>query len=111
MWLTGDRNCCTGGGARPRRGSRGAMVYRKTDKVLAHMAARRAAIVDAAVHVLAIGGVDELRVGDVATRAGIAVGAMYRYFPTREDLVAGAIAHVLASDVAAMREAAGAERF
>src|SRR5215475_2557856 len=84
------------------------MAYRKTEKVLEHLAARRAAIVDAAVHVMAIGGADELRVGDVASRAGIAVGALYRYFTTREDLVAAAVARVLGDDVAAIREAAAA---
>ena len=49
-------------------------------------AGRRRHILDCAAAVCAGAGYDELAVADVAERAGLAKGTIFRYFPTKEDL-------------------------
>ena len=47
---------------------------------------RRLHILGCAAAVCAASGYDELTVADVAERAGVAKGTVFRYFPTKEDL-------------------------
>ena len=47
---------------------------------------RRLQILGCAAAVCAASGYDELTVADVAERAGVAKGTVFRYFPTKEDL-------------------------
>ena len=47
---------------------------------------RRLHILGCAAAVCAVSGYDELTVSDVADRAGVAKGTVFRYFPTKEDL-------------------------
>jgi len=49
-------------------------------------AGRRLQILDCAAALCARSGYDELAVADVAERAGLAKGTIFRYFPTKEDL-------------------------
>ena len=49
-------------------------------------AGRRLQILDCAAALCAQSGYDELAVSDVAARAGLAKGTIFRYFPTKEDL-------------------------
>ncbi|HSD02564.1 MAG TPA: helix-turn-helix domain-containing protein [Gaiellales bacterium] len=49
-------------------------------------AGRRRHILDCAAALCARSGYDELAVADVAERAGLAKGTIFRYFPTKEDL-------------------------
>jgi AcrR family transcriptional regulator len=49
-------------------------------------AGRRLHILDCAAALCAGSGYDELAVADVAERAGLAKGTVFRYFPTKEDL-------------------------
>jgi AcrR family transcriptional regulator len=49
-------------------------------------AGRRRQILDCAAALCAGSGYDELAVADVAERAGLAKGTIFRYFPTKEDL-------------------------
>jgi AcrR family transcriptional regulator len=49
-------------------------------------AGRRRHILDCAAALCAHSGYDELAVADVAERAGLAKGTIFRYFPTKEDL-------------------------
>jgi AcrR family transcriptional regulator len=49
-------------------------------------AGRRLHILDCAAALCARSGYDELAVADVAERAGLAKGTIFRYFPTKEDL-------------------------
>jgi AcrR family transcriptional regulator len=49
-------------------------------------AGRRLHILDCATALCARSGYDELAVSDVAERAGLAKGTIFRYFPTKEDL-------------------------
>ncbi len=52
---------------------------------------RREAILDAALTVAAAGGYDAVQIRAVAERAGIAVGTLYRYFPSKTHLLVSAL--------------------
>src|SRR5258707_14208662 len=86
------------------------MAYRKTEKVLASMEARRNSILASAIDVITKSGMEGLTTDAVAERAGIAAGLTYSYFADKDELIAAVIAHLLARDVAAMKGAAGIEK-
>ena len=86
------------------------MAYRKTEKVLANLEARRNSILASAIDVIARSGMEGLTTDAVAERAGVATGLMYKYFPDKAELIAAVVAHLLARDVAAIRDAAQAEK-
>jgi AcrR family transcriptional regulator len=52
---------------------------------------RTPAILDAVLHLLHDGGYDRLRVQDVAERAGVGLGTIYRRWPTKQALVIEAL--------------------
>lgn len=82
------------------------MAYRKTEKVLAHLAAQRQTLLAAAAFVVAKRGMDGFTMDAVAARANVAVGLVYKYFPDKSELFAALAGHVLARDIAAMQAAA-----
>jgi AcrR family transcriptional regulator len=82
------------------------MAYRRTERVLHRLAARHAAIITAAGELAAESGMDAVQIVPVAARAGIAAGTVYRYFPSKTELVAALVAGVAAREVAAIRRAA-----
>ena len=84
------------------------MIYRRTEKVARRLAERREAIVAAAHALAAEGGMAAVQIAPVAARAGIAAGTVYRYFPSKTELVAAVIAAVSERELAAMRAAADA---
>lgn len=84
------------------------MVYRRTENVVRRAAQRHAAIVDAARDVAAAGGMGAVQIAAVAERAGIAAGTVYRYFPSKVDLVAALVADISEREIEAMRRAAAA---
>jgi AcrR family transcriptional regulator len=84
------------------------MVYRRTERVARRLAARRQAIIVAAVEAAAEGGMAAVQIAPVAARADIASGTVYRYFPAKTDLVEAAIAALSERELAAMRRAADA---
>ena len=84
------------------------MPYRRTENVVRRLAAREQAIVAAATALAREGGMAAVHIAAVAERAGIAVGTVYRYFPSKTDLVAQLIAAVARRELAAMRKAADA---
>lgn len=84
------------------------MAYRRTEKVAQRLAARREAIIHAAQSIAAETGVAGLHVAAVAARAGIAAGTVYRYFPSKTELVNVVVAAVCSRELAAMRAAADA---
>lgn len=86
------------------------MAYRKTEKVLAKLEARRHSIMACAIDVLSKSGMGGLTTDAVAERAGIAVGLIYKYFPDKTELLAAVVAQLLARDIAAVREASIAEK-
>ena len=84
------------------------MAYRRTEKVVRRLAARREAILGAARAAAAEGGMAAVHIAPVAERAGIAAGTVYRYFPGKTDLVVELVTAVSERDLAAMRRAADA---
>ena len=81
------------------------MAYRKTEKVLAHLAARRESLIDAAMEIVERDGVDALTIDRVAEESETSVGGIYKHFPDKTELYAGVVARVLAGDLEAMQEA------
>jgi AcrR family transcriptional regulator len=84
------------------------MAYRRTERVLQHLAARHEAIIAAAQAIAAEQGLGAVQIVPVAERAGIAAGTVYRYFPAKSDLVAALIEAVSARELATFRKAADA---
>jgi AcrR family transcriptional regulator len=84
------------------------MAYRRTENVARRLAARHAAIVAAACDAAADGGMAAVQIAPVAARAGIAAGTVYRYFPSKTELVAALVAALSAREIAAIERAAKA---
>jgi AcrR family transcriptional regulator len=84
------------------------MPYRRTDNVVRRQAARHAAILRAAREAAAEGGMASVQIVPVARRANIAAGTVYRYFPSKIELVAAVIAAISESEIGALRRAADA---
>jgi len=82
------------------------MAYRRTERVIQRFNARRDAIVDAARALAAEGGMDAVQVVAVAARASIASGTVYRYFPSKHDLVTALADGFAQRELAALRRAA-----
>ncbi len=84
------------------------MVYRRTEKTVRRLAQRHGAIITAARESAAEGGMAAVQIAPVAARAGIAAGTVYRYFPSKTDLVAALVAAVSEHEIGALRRAADA---
>jgi len=84
------------------------MPYRRTENVVRRLAARERTILAAATSIAGEGGMSAVQIAAVAERAGIAAGTVYRYFPSKSDLVRDLVAAVAEHDIAAMRAAADA---
>jgi AcrR family transcriptional regulator len=84
------------------------MPYRRTENVVRRLAAREQAILDAASAAAAAGGMGAVQIAPIAARAGIAAGTVYRYFPSKTDLIAELVAAVSEREIGAMRAAADA---
>src|SRR3981081_3458621 len=82
------------------------MVYRRTHQVVKRLAARRSAILAAARDAAAEGGMSAVQIAPVAVRANVAAGTVYRYFPSKADLISELIAEVSRDELAAIRRAA-----
>lgn len=84
------------------------MAYRRTENVIRRLAARHDAIIAAAAALASEGGINAVQIAPVAERAGIAAGTVYRYFPSKTDLVAALVASISEREIGAMRRAADA---
>ncbi|MBY0380825.1 MAG: TetR/AcrR family transcriptional regulator [Xanthobacteraceae bacterium] len=84
------------------------MVYRRTQQVVKRLEARRAAILVAAREAAAEGGMAAVQIAPVASRAQVAAGTVYRYFPSKADLISELIADVSEAELGAIRRAADA---
>lgn len=82
------------------------MAYRRTARILDRLAGRREDILRAARAVAAEQGLAAVQIVPVAERAGIAAGTVYRYFPTKADLVEALLTAAGEQDIAAVRSAA-----
>lgn len=83
-----------------------ALAYRTTERTKARRAETRERIVNAALALIAEGGYVNSPVASVADRAGVAVGTVYRYFPSKSDLFAEVFRRASQREVDAMRKAA-----
>lgn len=70
------------------------MVYRATESTEARKEARRRAILFAARDAVSAKDFAGLRVAEVAKRAGVATGTVYRYFPSKTELALEVFRHV-----------------
>ena len=59
-----------------------------TDTLTPNQAARRARVLDAALELASEGGYDAVQMRDVAARAQVALGTIYRYFSSKDHLLA-----------------------
>src|SRR4029078_13182249 len=84
------------------------MVQRRTHQVVKRLEARRIAILNAARNVAAEGGMAAVQIAPIAVRANVAAGTVYRYFPSKADLISELIAEVSRDELAAIRRAADA---
>ncbi|HTT49124.1 MAG TPA: TetR/AcrR family transcriptional regulator [Pseudolabrys sp.] len=84
------------------------MPYRRTENVVRRLAEREEAILAAATAIAGEGGMAAVQIASVAARAGIAAGTIYRYLPSKADLVAELVAAVAGRELSAMRQAADA---
>jgi AcrR family transcriptional regulator len=82
------------------------MPYRRTENVTRKLAARHGAIIAAARALAAEAGMGAVQIAAVAERAGIASGTMYRYFPSKTELIAALVAAQSAAEIAALNRAA-----
>jgi len=62
------------------------LAYRRTDQIIARLGENRRTILSAAHALVAEGGFAAAQMTEVAKRAGVATGTLYRYFPSKEDL-------------------------
>jgi AcrR family transcriptional regulator len=84
------------------------MPYRQTENVARKLAARHGAILAAARAAAAEGGMAAVQMAPVAERAGVAAGTVYRYFPSKADLVAALVSALARDETAALTAAANA---
>ena len=84
------------------------MAYRTTERTEARRAKTRERIIAAALELIAEGGYVNAPVAAVADRAGVAVGTVYRHFPSKSDLFAEVFRRASQREVDAMRSGAAA---
>lgn len=66
--------------------------------------ATREAILEAAAHIIAAGGLAAFNTNAVAARAGVSIGSLYQYFPNKDALMLALIADRQARQVARVAE-------
>src|SRR5690349_12840419 len=79
------------------------MPYRRTENVARRLAEREQAIVEAARSAARAGGMSAVQIAAIAERAGIASGTIYRYFPSKSELVSELIATVAEPEIERVR--------
>src|SRR6478752_8846165 len=82
--------------------------YGRTENVARRLAEREQTILGAAQSIVGEKGMGAVQIAAIAQRADIAAGTIYRYFPSKNDLVAEVIAAAAGRELAAMRDAADA---
>jgi AcrR family transcriptional regulator len=82
------------------------MVYRQTATALARKADKRESLLFAARALVGEGGFAAASMAAVADRAGVAIGTVYRYFPSKADLFAEVFRLASSREVEVMAAAA-----
>ncbi|MDO7896937.1 TetR/AcrR family transcriptional regulator [Pseudomonas citrulli] len=72
--------------------------------------ARPAEIIEAALDVFAECGFAAAKLGDVAQRAGVVKGTLYRYFDTKEDLFRAVVQHAVAINLQGIEQASAGDQ-
>jgi AcrR family transcriptional regulator len=85
------------------------MAYRRTERIKARLADNRARILHAARTLVAEHGFRDTQVALVASLADVAVGTVYRYFPSKADLFAEIVRTVSRREVDVLREIADSD--
>ena len=85
------------------------MAYRQTDKVAARLAETRAGILDAARVLVAEGGFAAVQMCEVARKAGVATGTLYRYFSSKEVLCRELFREVSSREMGKLAEIASSD--
>lgn len=75
------------------------MVYRQTESATRRLADKRARILEAARDLVADGGWPAAQVDNVAAKAGIATGTVYRHWSSKAELCAEIVASVSAREI------------
>jgi AcrR family transcriptional regulator len=86
------------------------VAYRATERTEARKAQTRDRITSAALELISEGGYVAAPIAAVADRAGIAVGTVYRHFPSKSDLFAEVFREASQREVDAMAEGAAATK-
>ena len=82
------------------------MAYRRTENVLRRLNARHDAIVAAARAAAGSGGMAAIQIAPIASRAGVAAGTVYRYFPGKIELIGALVESVSRREIEEVRRAA-----
>jgi AcrR family transcriptional regulator len=85
------------------------MAYRPTERTEARKVATRERIVAAALEQVAEGGYAAASVQTVAARAGLAVGTIYRHFPSKAELFAEVFTRASQRELAVLVEVSSAD--
>lgn len=72
-----------------------------------YLEARRQELLEAAARVFVTKGYAAATVNDIAAEAGVATGSIYRYFPSKADLIAEVAGHCVQDDVERWKTATG----
>lgn len=86
------------------------MAYRRTDTVSARLADNRRTILNAARELVAEGGFAAAQMTEVARKAGVATGTLYRYFPSKEGLCRQVFREISAREMNVLAGIAGEDR-
>jgi AcrR family transcriptional regulator len=82
------------------------MAYRRTENVLRRLNARHDSIVAAARAEAGSGGMASIQIAPIASRAGVAAGTVYRYFPGKTELIGALVESVSEREISILRQAA-----
>ena len=85
------------------------MVYRQTENATKRLADKRARILTAARDLVADGGWAAAQVDNVAEKAGVATGTVYRHWAAKADLCAEIVATVSTREVGIVKAVADAD--
>ncbi len=85
------------------------MVYRRTERTEQRLANRRNAILRAVHDVVSEIGFRDLQMQTIAAAADVAIGTVYRYFPSKADLCSELVASVSEREVNIARAVAAGE--
>lgn len=81
------------------------MAYRKTPAIEAGIERRRDRLIAATLAIAASRGAEHLTVNAISTRARLAHGLAYKYFPDKEEMIAAAVERLRAKHIRAIERA------